>query len=60
MVLIEELRRRYVLRAAALYIAVAWGATETLSFLIQALSSGNAAAVASAAGSSSFLDNIAD
>jgi TolB-like protein len=47
MVLIEELRRRNVLRAAALYIAVAWGATEILAFLIQALSGENAAAVAS-------------
>ena len=35
--LIDELRRRHVPRAAALYIAVAWGATEILVFLIDRL-----------------------
>ena len=35
--LIEELRRRHVPRAAALYVAVAWGATEILVFLTDRL-----------------------
>jgi hypothetical protein len=35
--LLAELRLRGVIRAAALYVAVAWGATEILAFLIEAL-----------------------
>ncbi|NND57241.1 MAG: hypothetical protein HKN57_08305 [Xanthomonadales bacterium] len=37
MQLIEELRRRHVPRAAALYVAIAWGATEILVFLTDRL-----------------------
>ena len=46
MVLFDELRRRNVLRAAAMYVAVAWGATEILAFLIEALWGEAAATVA--------------
>lgn len=35
--IIEELNRRGVIRAAALYVAIAWGGTEILVFLIDAL-----------------------
>lgn len=34
--LLSEFRRRGVIRAAAVYVAVAWGATEILAFLIDA------------------------
>ena len=37
MAIIEELNRRGVIRAAALYVAIAWGGTEILVFLIDAL-----------------------
>jgi TolB-like protein/tetratricopeptide (TPR) repeat protein len=37
MAILEELKRRGVIQTAALYIAIAWGGTEILSFLIQAL-----------------------
>jgi len=36
MALLEELNRRGVIRAAAMYIAIAWGGTEILVFLIEA------------------------
>lgn len=35
--LIEELRRRHIGRAAALYVAVAWAATEILAFLFETI-----------------------
>ena len=31
----DELKQRKVLQTAALYFAIAWGATEVLSFLIE-------------------------
>jgi len=37
MSILEELNRRGVVRAAALYVAIAWGGTEILVFLIEAL-----------------------
>jgi TolB-like protein/tetratricopeptide (TPR) repeat protein len=37
MVIIKELNRRGVVRAAAMYVAIAWGGTEILVFLIDAL-----------------------
>jgi TolB-like protein len=37
MAILEELNRRGVVRAAALYVAIAWGGTEILVFLIDAL-----------------------
>ena len=37
MAIVEELKRRRVIQTAALYIAIAWGGTEILSFLIEAL-----------------------
>jgi TolB-like protein/Flp pilus assembly protein TadD len=33
---LDELNRRGVIRAAAVYVAIAWGATEILSFLVDA------------------------
>ena len=35
MKVLEELKRRKVLKTAALYFAVAWGATEILSYLVE-------------------------
>lgn len=43
MAIIEELNRRGVIRAAALYVAIAWGGTEILVFLIDALQGEQAA-----------------
>jgi TolB-like protein/Flp pilus assembly protein TadD len=37
MAIIDELNRRGVVRAAAMYVAIAWGGTEILVFLIDAL-----------------------
>jgi adenylate cyclase len=37
MAILEELNRRGVARAAAMYVAIAWGGTEILVFLIEAL-----------------------
>jgi len=37
MVIIKEMNRRGVVRAAAMYVAIAWGGTEILVFLIDAL-----------------------
>lgn len=37
MAIIKELNRRGVVRAAAMYVAIAWGGTEILVFLIDAL-----------------------
>lgn len=37
MAIVEELKRRSVFQTAALYVAVAWGGTEILAFLIDAL-----------------------
>ena len=37
MPLLEELRRRHVGRAAALYVAVAWAGTEILAFLVETI-----------------------
>ena len=37
MIIIKELNRRGVVRAAAMYVAIAWGGTEILIFLIDAL-----------------------
>lgn len=37
MAIVEELKRRSVIQTAALYVAVAWGGTEILAFLIDAL-----------------------
>ena len=41
--ILEELTRRGVIRAAALYVAIAWGGTEILVFLIDALQGEQAA-----------------
>jgi adenylate cyclase len=35
--MLEELNRRGVVRAAAMYVAIAWGGTEILVFLVEAL-----------------------
>jgi TolB-like protein/Flp pilus assembly protein TadD len=43
MAITEELNRRGVVRAAALYVAIAWGGTEILVFLIDALQGGQVA-----------------
>jgi len=43
MAILEELNRRGVVRAAAMYVAIAWGGTEILVFLIDALQGGQAA-----------------
>ena len=37
MAILEELKHRGVIQTAALYIAIAWGGTEILTFLIEAL-----------------------
>ena len=37
MAIIKELQRRNVVQTAALYVAIAWGGTEILAFLIKAL-----------------------
>jgi len=37
MSIVEELKRRSVFQTAALYVAIAWGGTEILAFLIDAL-----------------------
>lgn len=47
MAIVEELKRRSVIQTAALYIAIAWGGTEILAFLIDALWGERAADVAS-------------
>jgi TolB-like protein/tetratricopeptide (TPR) repeat protein len=47
MPIVEELKRRSVFQTAALYIAVAWGGTEILAFLIDALWGEQRAAIAS-------------
>jgi TolB-like protein/tetratricopeptide (TPR) repeat protein len=47
MAIVEELKRRSVIQTAALYIAIAWGGTEILAFLIDALWGEHAANVAS-------------
>ena len=36
MALLEDLNKRGVIRAAAMYVAIAWGGTEILVFLIEA------------------------
>jgi TolB-like protein len=41
--ILEELTRRGVIRAAAMYVAIAWGGTEILVFLIDALQGEQAA-----------------
>ncbi len=41
--ILEELTRRGVIRAAAMYVAIAWGGTEILVFLIEALQGEQAA-----------------
>ncbi len=46
MVILEELKRRGVIQTAALYIAIAWGGTEILTFLIEALLGEASASVA--------------
>ena len=47
MAILAELKRRSVIQTAALYIAIAWGGTEILAFLIDALWGEQAADVAS-------------
>ncbi|MDH3611702.1 MAG: hypothetical protein OEU90_06690 [Gammaproteobacteria bacterium] len=47
MAIVKELKRRNVFQTAALYIAIAWGGTEILAFLIDALWGERAADVAS-------------
>jgi TolB-like protein len=47
MAILEELKRRGVIQTAALYIAIAWGGTEILAFLIEALWGDGSAAAAS-------------
>jgi TolB-like protein/Tfp pilus assembly protein PilF len=47
MAVLDELKRRSVIQTAALYIAIAWGGTEILAFLIEALWGEIAATVAS-------------
>lgn len=42
---LQEFRRRRLIQTAALYIAVAWGGTEILTFLVSALWGGRPAAV---------------
>jgi TolB-like protein/tetratricopeptide (TPR) repeat protein len=37
MAILNELKRRSVIQTAALYVAIAWGGTEILTFLIEAL-----------------------
>jgi TolB-like protein/tetratricopeptide (TPR) repeat protein len=46
MAVIKELNRRGVVRAAAMYVAIAWGGTEILVFLIDALQGGQASSPA--------------
>jgi len=43
MAVLKELNRRGVVRAAAMYVAIAWGGTEILVFLIDALQGAQAA-----------------
>jgi TolB-like protein/Tfp pilus assembly protein PilF len=47
MAILEELKRRGVIQTAALYIAIAWGGTEILAFLIEALWGEDSATAAS-------------
>ena len=47
MAVLKELKRRSVIQTAALYIAIAWGGTEILAFLIEALWGEQAATFAS-------------
>lgn len=46
MAILEELKHRGVIQTAALYIAIAWGGTEILTFLIEALWGGQSASAA--------------
>ena len=43
MSVVEEIARRRLIQTAALYVAVAWGGTEILAFLIESLLGGDAA-----------------
>ncbi len=47
MAILKELKRRRVFQTAALYIAIAWGGTEILTFLIEALWGDQSTAIAS-------------
>ena len=47
MAILEELKRRGVIQTAALYIAIAWGGTEILAFLIEAFWGEESASAAS-------------